>query len=161
MNLSTCTDSSTDTKTDRNGQKGKRMYQVSHVTCHAYARPGERSQVGPNMSGVVEQAVQHSSSVARSFSCAPTTSVEQRQSEVRTETEEVRTGAPTTATEEGKQGESSGSNAPRSSGPRKDQAHQRQSCTTNTTNTAMSGTASKLRLECYLLRKHSQCPSIV
>ena len=90
------------------------------------------------ISCAVEQALPWSSSVARLFSYTPTIGVKQRKSEVQTETEEVRTGAPSTVTEEGKQGESSGSNAPRSSGPRKGQAHQRLSCTTNATNTAMA-----------------------
>ena len=38
LNLLTCADSNTDTKTDRNGQKGekeeKNMCHVSHITCH-------------------------------------------------------------------------------------------------------------------------------
>ena len=48
LNLSTCVESSIDTKTDRNRQKGKKKkleripcvrYHVSHVTCHAAIDP--------------------------------------------------------------------------------------------------------------------------
>ena len=55
----------------------------------------QESKAEQAISGAVNHAMQQNSRVTRPFSCAPTVSVEQRQSEARTGTEDIRTGAST------------------------------------------------------------------